>query len=257
MGRFRACLGYPQIGAVEAPGLSAGTEASLDPVSSRSGHDVDQATLEVPVFGAGAQSADLDLLDPAGARLEKISAQAGMIHRHPVELVVVGLAGGGAPDLVGPGAGGEGHQVSRFARQRQERQLSRGETASELGFRGADPDRRGQHYQRIQGHRRRLQGHGQGLDPARADHQVVHDDRPEPDPPDRQAVAAWWEEGDPEGAVGGRGCPPLGESVEPDEQQIGLGDRSAGGRDAALQDAGLGVQGCSEEGEEEREEETA
>src|SRR5688500_9201792 len=81
VGRLRAGLGDPQVGAVEAPGLPAGAKTSLHPVAPRAGHDVDQATLKVPVFRAGAESADLDLLDPAGAGLEKISSQPGMIHR--------------------------------------------------------------------------------------------------------------------------------------------------------------------------------
>ena len=209
------------------PRLPVGAKGSLQPVAARLGHDVDQAALEVAVLGAGTESANLDLLDPAGTRLQKITADAGMVHGHPVELIVVGLRGGRSPDLVGPGPRSERHQRLRVIGKRQERQVRRREPGSEFGVAGADVDRGRLDHQRVQRHHGGSERDDHRLGPSGADQDVVHHHRAVADAAHRHPIGPRGKERQPESAPTVRHSLPAGEAVGMSRNDVGEWYRGA------------------------------
>ena len=81
---------------------------------------VDDAALEITMLGAGAESLDVERVDPVDTEREEIAADPGMVHGDAIELIVVRDAAGAAPELLALRARHEREQRGRRSRARQQ-----------------------------------------------------------------------------------------------------------------------------------------
>ena len=87
------------------------------------GHRPNETTLEVPIFGAGGETGDLELFEPARIERDERPTDTGVIQRDAIDHVAVRLLGGATPHLIRPRAGCEGNDRREVVPQRQRRQL--------------------------------------------------------------------------------------------------------------------------------------
>ncbi len=207
-GRLLTDLGGVEIGPVETTGFEIDPKRAVELAPARLGDDVDDPALEIAVLRAGAQSLDLDPVDPGHVGLEQVAPQAGMVYRDAVEQVVVGLGGGGAPDLIGPDPWQKPDQRADLVGGGEQRQFPLGHHPPVLALGPVDRHHRlGRDHQRIDRQRHLGQPDGDGSSGTRLHRHRVQGDRLKPDPADMEPVAAGrqFAEPEPPGAVAGGG----------------------------------------------------